>query len=74
MQQFLKPAAGAARAWIVPAELFEKLLVAVHYPIAALDPGLGRISLAALTRDLETGTARVVLTFSWHFSFKGRGF
>jgi hypothetical protein len=36
MQHFLKPAAGAARAEIVPAELFDKLLVAMNDAEAAL--------------------------------------
>jgi hypothetical protein len=36
MQHFLKPTARAARAEIVPAELFDELLVAMNDPEAAL--------------------------------------
>jgi hypothetical protein len=36
MQHFLKPAVGAARAEIVPPELFDELLVAVNDAEAAL--------------------------------------
>jgi hypothetical protein len=57
MQQFLKPPTGAAWAWIVAAELLEKLLAAADYAIAALDARLGRIAFAPLTCDLETRTA-----------------
>jgi hypothetical protein len=57
MQQFLKPAGGPARAGILPAEPFEQLFAAVHDAMAALHPGFGRVALAPLTRDLETGTA-----------------
>jgi hypothetical protein len=60
MQHFLKPAAGTAGAQVVSAEPLEKLLVAVHYAIAALNARFGRITLPALTCDLETGTARNV--------------
>jgi hypothetical protein len=60
MQHLLKPAAGTAGARVVAAELFEKLLVAVHDAIATLNARLGRIAFAPLTRYLETGTARNV--------------
>jgi hypothetical protein len=49
MQQFLKPAAGRARARIVAAQFFDEILVAVYYAISALDAGLRRESLATLT-------------------------
>ena len=52
--------AGAARAWIVAAELLGQFLVPVHYAIAALDAGFGRESLLALTRGLETRIGRGV--------------
>jgi hypothetical protein len=54
MQQFLKPATGTARAWVVAAELFGQLLRAVHHALAALHAGFGWIAFAALTGDLET--------------------
>jgi hypothetical protein len=68
MQQFLKPAHGAARARIVPAELLDQFLVAADDAVATLHVCFGGISLPALTRDLETGTARRVSSFSWHGS------
>jgi hypothetical protein len=40
MQHFLKPAAGAARAGIVPAEFFDEFLVAMDDSEAALDASL----------------------------------
>jgi hypothetical protein len=42
MQQRLKPAARAADAEVVAAELFGELDVAVDDPDATLDAGLGR--------------------------------
>jgi len=69
MQQFLKPALGAAWAWVVPAELLQKLLAAVYHAIAALHPRFGRIALPTFTRDLETGMGLNASSFSWHFSF-----
>src|SRR5262245_24216854 len=69
MQQFLKPARGPARARVVPAELLEQLLVSAHDPAASLHARFGRISLPALTRDLETGTGLRVWSSSWHDSF-----
>jgi len=58
MQHFLKPAAGTAGARVVAPELLDELLGAVHHALAALHARFGWISLAPLTRDLETGTAR----------------
>lgn len=52
MQQFLKPAPGAADAEIVAAELFLKLDIAMDDADAALHAGLGRIGFATLARDL----------------------
>jgi hypothetical protein len=71
MQHFLKPAAGAARATIVSAELLQQLLVRVDHALAALNARFGRISFAPFTRDLETGIRRAAWRFSWHFSFEG---
>ena len=69
MQQFLKPAAGVARAWIVAAELFEELLVTVHDAMTAFDPGFRGEAFPAFTRRLETGIGRGVWAwFSWHTS------
>jgi hypothetical protein len=50
----LKSARRPARARIVAAEFFEQRLVAVDDAVAALDPGFGRETLAALTRDFES--------------------
>jgi len=69
MQQFLKPATRTAWAGIVTAELLDEFLVPIHNAIPSFDPGLGRESLATLTRDLETGTGRGDWAwFSWHTS------
>jgi hypothetical protein len=68
MQHFLKPAAGAARATIVSAELLQQLLVRVDHALAALNARFGRISFAPFTCDLETGIRRSAWHFSWHFS------
>jgi hypothetical protein len=66
MQQFLKPAAGAAWAGVVAAELLDQLLVAADYAMTALDAGFGRVAFAPLTRNLETRTARDAVASSWH--------
>src|SRR5687767_13038560 len=69
MQQFLKPTAGPARAWIVSPELFQKFLVPVYNAISAFDAGFRREPLAAFTRRLETEIGRGVWAwFSWHTS------
>jgi hypothetical protein len=60
MQQFLKPTARVARAWIIPAELFEEFLVSVDHALAALYSGLGRESFPTFTRRLESKTVRGV--------------
>ena len=69
MQQFLKPARGAARAWVVATELFDQFLVAMDeagdLSLRALDAGFGREPFPALTRGLETSIGRgVVVWFS----------
>jgi hypothetical protein len=69
MQQFLKPARSAARAGIVPAELLEELLLTADDTRSAHHAGFRGISLPALARDLETGTALSVSSSSWHVSF-----
>jgi len=53
-QQFLKPASGTARTWVVATELLEKLLFAVHHAMPALHARFGREALATLTARLET--------------------
>jgi len=54
MQQFLKPMAGTAGAWIVATELLGQFLVPVHYSIAALNAGFGRESLLTPIRLKST--------------------
>jgi hypothetical protein len=66
MQHFLKPLAGVARARVVAAELLEQLLAAVHYAVAALDPGFGWIPVAPLARDLKSRSPRIGSSSSWH--------
>jgi hypothetical protein len=67
MQHFLKPLAGVARTRVVAAELLEQLLAAVHHAIAALHPGFGWISAAALARDLKSRSPRIGSSCSsWH--------
>jgi len=69
MQQFLKPTAGIARAWVVATELFEKLFVSAHNAVTAFDSGFRREALLTFTRRLETKTGRgVVICVSWHTS------
>jgi hypothetical protein len=54
MQQFLKPTAGSARAWIIATELFEQFFVSMNHSAPALDLGFGREALLTLACDLET--------------------
>ena len=54
MQQCLKPAAGAAGAWIVTTEFFHENLVPVHHAFAAFDPLLGRETATALAHGLKS--------------------
>ncbi len=54
MEQALKPAAGAARAEIVAAELFGQFDVAMDETPTALDMGFRREGLPPLTRDAES--------------------
>jgi hypothetical protein len=68
-QQFLKAAAGAAGARVVPPQLLEKLFVAVHSLRSPLDAGFGRVALPALTAGLESrGGRRSDLGVSWRTS------
>ncbi len=60
MQQFLKPAAGVARAGVVAAELFDELFAAVHDAEAALDLGFGWEAFPAFTGRLESRIGRRV--------------
>lgn len=73
MQQFLKPARGAARAGVVAPEFFAQFLVAVDeagdLSLRALDACFGREAFSAFTRGLETSIGRgVVVWFAWHTS------
>jgi hypothetical protein len=58
MQQCLKAAAGAARAWIVAAQLFEQFFIAVDEPHATLDMGFGRVTLAAFAHRFKSDEPR----------------
>jgi hypothetical protein len=53
MQQFLKPAGGAARAWIVAAEFLDQFLVGVNDAHSALHLRLGWEPFTALACALE---------------------
>jgi len=53
MQQFLKPAGGTARTWIVAAEFLDQFLVAVNNAYSALHLRLGWESSTALAGALE---------------------
>ncbi len=69
MQQFLKAAARAARAWIVTAELLFELFMAVDNLAASLDFGLGGEASAALAGSLKSGRARrSLLACAWSTS------
>jgi hypothetical protein len=52
-QHFLKAPARAAGAQILPAKLFEKLLVLVNDAKTAFDASFGRMPFTALTASLE---------------------
>src|SRR5688572_18015723 len=58
MQQFLKSPPGTAGAGVVAAELLDELLAPSHDPPAALHARLGRETLSAFTRDLESTRLR----------------
>ena len=69
MQQFLKPTTRMAGTWVVAAETFEKLLVALYDPFAALDARFGGETALTLARRLETGWSRGAGSFCpWHTS------
>ena len=71
-QQFLKPAAGAARARVVSAKFFDEFLIAVYDPEAALDVGIGRESFAALANALERRIGWFCFGIAWEaFPTKG---
>jgi hypothetical protein len=53
MQQFLKPAGGAARARIIPTEFLDQFLVAVNNAHSALHLRLGWEPSTALAGALE---------------------
>ena len=54
MQQFLKPASGAARTEVVATEFFDEFDVAMDETSSALDVGFRGIRLPPLTRDAES--------------------
>jgi len=58
MQQFLKPARGAAWARVVAPKFLDQLFVAPYEAIAALDARFRREAPAAFTGDLESRTGR----------------
>jgi len=58
MQHLLKPARGAAGAWIVAAEFFEQLFVTVDDPLSALYMSFGRIAFAAFAAHFKSSDPR----------------
>ena len=69
MQHFLKALAGAARAQIVPPQLFGEVFVTVDDPVTLFDVGFRGESSAALTGPLERRTSgRFRLRISWRAS------
>ena len=68
-QHFLKAASRAARAKIVPAQLFAEFLIPVHDTYAAFHLRFGRETLATFAGDFEIGFfmfVRIVChTASW---------
>jgi hypothetical protein len=58
MQQRLKPPPGAARAWVIAAQLFQQFLGAAYHPISTLDACFGREAFATLASDLESSWLR----------------
>jgi hypothetical protein len=61
MQHFLKPATGAAGAWIVAPQFLHQLFVAVDNAHPALDFGLRREASAALAGLLVKSTLRRIV-------------
>lgn len=71
MQHRLKPETGTARAWVVPTQLLDQLLAAVHDTVTAFDLRLRRETFAALARDLKTSAGRGgSCMYAWHTSKK----
>ncbi len=60
MQHFLKPAAGIARARIVPAQFLDEFLVPVDDAVSAFHLGFGWVAFTALTGMLESRIERGV--------------
>jgi hypothetical protein len=58
MQHLLKAARGSAGAWVVAAEFFEQLFVAVDDPHAALDARLARIAFATFAAHFKSSDPR----------------
>jgi hypothetical protein len=54
MQQYLKPAAGAARAGVVPPQLLDQLFVLVDDALALFHARFGRVTLAALAAGFKS--------------------
>lgn len=54
MQQFLKFKAGTAGTWILPAEFFDKLLVAVNDLRSPFDVGFGGKSFSSFAHDFKS--------------------
>jgi hypothetical protein len=51
---------GSARTWIIAAELFDELLIAVHEPETAFDLRLGWEAVSTLAGDLKSTVGRCV--------------
>src|SRR5262245_53540600 len=54
MQQFLKPPARTAWTYVVAPKFLDQFFFAVNDAMAALDVGLGRITLSTLTHRLKS--------------------
>src|SRR4051794_34698511 len=72
MQHFLKPAAGSAWAWIVPAQFFQQFLSAIDLPEAPFYLGFRGIAFPALAHGFaETDLLPYSLTYAWDTSSSG---
>jgi hypothetical protein len=69
MQQALKPASGAAWAWIVTTEFFDQLDITMNETSSTFDMGFRGEGLPPLTRDAESrGGFRNRDACAWHTS------
>ena len=66
----MKAASGAARTWVIPPELFAKLLVPVHNAQAAFHLRLGREAPAPFAGDVEK-TGRLDRTVDLPYDLRG---